>query len=179
MLWELWNLIHKKGDFVPKIELRYPRVSDAKKYYDMINNPNFKFFYSCPPSIEEEINWIKNLPKKRNKKLEYNYSIIYNNNLVGGCGIKIDQHSTFIGEIGYFVDEKFWGKSIAPKAVKLLIKKGREQFSIRRFQLITDPANKASCRVAEKCGFTREGLLKKVIKTKKGFADGYLYAKVK
>ena len=55
-----------------KIELRYPKVSDAKKFLDILKNPNFKYFSFCPISVEEEIKWIKNCVKNRKNNLEYN-----------------------------------------------------------------------------------------------------------
>ena len=46
-------------------------------------------------------------------------------------------------------------------------------------QLVIDPRNLASMKVAEKCGYKKEGLMKKAIKLKDKKVDAYLYAKVK
>jgi len=42
-----------------------------------------------------------------------------------------------------------------------------------------DPRNKASEKVAIKCGYKKEGTLKKSIKMGDDFLDTYLYAKVR
>jgi len=102
-----------------------------------------------------------------------------NDNVVGGCGIRINQHRKHIGEIGYFVDETHWGKSIAPKAVKLLENIAFQTFRLRRLEILTHPDNKASERVAIKCGYHKEGTLRKVIEHSKGFWDAHIYAKVR
>ena len=162
-----------------KVEIRYPRVTDAKKFFDILNNPNFKFFNVCPPSVESEIKWIKSLPENRKKNFEYNYAITYDGKLVGACGIKIDQHHLFIGQVGYFVDEPYWGEGIAPKAVKLLEKIAFKKLGIRRIQIRILAKNKASCRVAEKLGYVQEGTLRKAMKHGKRYLDCFLYAKVK
>ena len=39
---------------------------------------------------------------------------------MGGIGVRIDQHRTYIGEIGFFVDEPYWGKGIASAALEQL-----------------------------------------------------------
>ncbi len=80
--------------------------------------------------------------------------------MVGGCGIKIDQHRTFIGEIGYFLDEEYWGKGIVTKAVKILEKIGFQKLGLKRIEVLMDPRNIGSEKVAIKCGYKKEGTMK-------------------
>ena len=162
-----------------KVKLRYQKVSDAKRFYEILNNPNFLYFEVRPESIESEREWLKKNPEKRRDNVEYNYSILYDNKLVGACGIKIDQHRKYIGEIGYFLDEKYWGRGITTRAVRLLEKIGFKTLKLARIEVLMDPRNIASERVAIKCGYQKEGTMKKVIKRKNTFHDCYLYAKVK
>ncbi|MBT3450510.1 GNAT family N-acetyltransferase [archaeon] len=162
-----------------KIELRYPKVSDAKKFLDILKNPNFKYFSFCPISVEEEIKWIKNCVKNRKNNLEYNYAIILGGKLIGGCGIKIDQHLKHIGEIGYFVAEEYWGKGIATKAVKLLEKIAFKDLKLRRLTILMSSKNKGSEKVAIKCGYKKEGTMRKYRKLNSKLTDYHLYAKVK
>jgi hypothetical protein len=39
-----------------KIELRPQRVYDAKRFFEILSNPNFIYFSAKPKSIEEEKN---------------------------------------------------------------------------------------------------------------------------
>lgn len=96
---------------------------------------------------------------------------------MGGCGIKINQHRPFIGEIGYFVDERYWGIGIAPKAVKLLEKKGFGKFKLKRIEILMDIRNSASERVAVKGGYKKEGTMRKAFRRCGKFFDAHLYAK--
>jgi [ribosomal protein S5]-alanine N-acetyltransferase len=66
-------------------------------------------------------------------------------------------------EIGYFVAEPFWGKGVATRAVKLITAFGFEQLDIVRIYTGVFSYNKASQRVLEKCGFTREAVFKNAI----------------
>jgi hypothetical protein len=41
-------------DISIKIELKYQRISDAKRFFEILNNPNFTYFDVCPKDIEAE-----------------------------------------------------------------------------------------------------------------------------
>lgn len=95
---------------MPRTELRNLRFSDAKRIYEIIDNPNFVYFVK-PPFEAYKKRLIKKIKRKK-EGLEYNYAILYNKKLVGNIGIKIDYHRSYVGEINYFIEEKFWGKGI-------------------------------------------------------------------
>jgi len=162
-----------------KIELRYQRISDAKIFYRILSNPNFIYFGQCPTSVEDELSFLKKNKGKRKLNLEHNFSILYNGSLVGGCGVKIDCHRNFSGEIGYFLDEAFWGKGITSIAVKLLEKICFEKLKLKRITILMDPRNIPSEKVAIKCGYYKEGTMKNVLHGKQGYHDAHLYAKVR
>lgn len=164
-----------------KIIIRPQKVSDAKRFFEILNNDNFRYFQTRPKSIRDEIKFLKSNPEKRRKNIQHNYAILFGKEIVGGCGIRVDQHRSYIGEVGYFIDEKYWGKGIATTAVKQLEKIGFGKLKLHRITILMDPRNKASEKVAKKSGYKKEGLMKEAIKnTKQGvFRDSYLYAKVK
>ncbi len=162
-----------------KVELRPQRVSDAKRFYQIIKNPNFEFMRSPVDSIKDEIKFLKQNTSRRGKNFAYNYTILYDSEIVGGCGIKINQHRTFNGEIGYFIEQAYWRKGIATQAVKKLERIGFDELKLKRIEIIMNIRHKASEKVAIKCGYKKEGVMKKAIKTGKSYYDAFLYAKVK
>lgn len=162
-----------------KVELRPQRISDAKRFYQIIKNPNFEFMRSPVNSIKDEIKFLKQNTARRRRNFAYNYTILADGEIVGGCGIKINQHRTFNGEIGYFVDQAYWGKGIATQAVKKLEEIGFDELELKRIEIFMDVRHKASERVAIKCGYKKEGVMRKAIKTGKSYHDAFLYAKVK
>ena len=161
-----------------EVELKPHKVAYAKRLYEILNNPNFVYFSVCPKTVKEEEKWLKDLPKKMKSNFEYSYAIFYKGKLVGSCGIKVDQHRKHIGEMGYFIDEDYWGKGITTKAVKLLEKIGFGKLKLKRLTIIMDPKNKSSEKVAIKCGYKREGTMKKAYYGKNKYFDAHLYAKV-
>jgi RimJ/RimL family protein N-acetyltransferase len=66
------------------------------------------------------------------------------------------------GEIGYVVAEEARGRGVATQAVGLLTRWGFDELELERITLLIDVANPASERVAEHCGYTREGTLRSV-----------------
>lgn len=162
-----------------KITLRYHKLSNAKRFYEILNNPHFIYFTAKPKSIVEEKKWIKGNPQRRKNNSAWNYAILSDGKLIGGIGIKINFHRQFIGEIGYFLDEAYWGQGITTKAVKLAEKEGFCKLGLMRIEILMEPKNKASERVAVKCGYKKEGLLKKSVVGAGGQKkDALLYAKV-
>ncbi|OGE78826.1 MAG: GNAT family N-acetyltransferase [Candidatus Doudnabacteria bacterium RIFCSPHIGHO2_01_FULL_46_14] len=164
-----------------KIKVRPQKVSDAKSFFEILNNDNFRYFGARPKTIKEEIAFLKKNPRWRKQNFAYNFSILLGKELVGGCGIHINQHRLHIGEIGYFVDESYWGKGIATQAVSFLETLGFGKLKLKRIEILMEPKNKASEKVAVKNGYKKEGLMKKVVFSKraKDYRDCYLYAKVK
>jgi len=63
-------------------------------------------------------------------------------------------------EFGYWVSAGARGRGYMPRALMLLAGWAVETMEIRRVQLGTIPGNTASERVAEKTGFSREGVLR-------------------
>lgn len=64
------------------------------------------------------------------------------------------------GSIGYWLLEDSRGKGHATRAVQLIASWALPEMRLGRLQLHTDPENVASQRVAERAGFTREGILR-------------------
>ncbi|MGF7056822.1 GNAT family N-acetyltransferase [Brassicibacter mesophilus] len=162
------------------IELRYPIIEDAEAFFRILTEGKFEFYYATiPESVELEREWIKRREYKRENNLEYNYSIIYNGDVVGGCEIRILQDNSHIGELGYFIDRNFFNKGIATEVVKKLEKIAFDELKLIRLEIRMDPQNKASEKVAIKNNFVQEGILKKAIKFQDNCFDSLLYAKIR
>jgi len=164
---------------MPKITIRYQQIKDARRFFDIMTNPNFIYFSIKAKSVAEEKAWLKKNPERRKDNLEWNYTILYGNQVVGGIGMKINQFRKYVGEIGYFIDEKYWGRGITTKAVKLIEKEGFKKLGLSRIEILMRPENKASEKVAIKSGYQKEGRLRQLVKDKRDgkMKDCWLYAK--
>lgn len=160
------------------VQIRPQKVYDAKRFYEILSSPNFTYFPVKPKSIEEEKEFLRLNSDKRKRKSEFNFSIIYNTKHVGAIGVRVDQFRPFIGEIGYFIDENFWGKGIASYALKQLENFILSNLSLHRVEIRIAKQNKASQKIAIKCGYNKEGILKQTLLVENQWYDCYLYSKI-
>ncbi|MFA5184028.1 MAG: GNAT family N-acetyltransferase [Patescibacteria group bacterium] len=161
-----------------KISLRYRQLKDARRFLEILLNPNFKYVTVKAKTLRDEERWLRGCPAKRRKNQEWNYAILLDGLVVGAIGIKINQFRKHIGEIGYFVAEEYWGRGITTRAVRLVEKEAFKKLGITRLEIVMRPENLASERVAVKSGYRKEGRLKKFDRDKKGrLRDFWLYAK--
>lgn len=79
--------------------------------------------------------------------------------LLGVCGLVLD-HARRSGEVGYWVAPAARGHQVARRSVRQLVTWAFDRFELQRVQLMADRRNLASQRVAEACGFRREGVLR-------------------
>lgn len=59
--------------------------------------------------------------------------------------------------IGYWLAPEARGRGVATHTVRLVARWAFEELQVARLELMCAPENRASQRVAERCGFTREG----------------------
>ena len=79
--------------------------------------------------------------------------------------------------VGYWLLEDGRGNGRATRAVRLLASWALPEMRLARLQLHTDPENVASQRVAERAGFTREGVLRAYnARSDGGRADAVVYS---
>jgi ribosomal-protein-alanine N-acetyltransferase len=164
---------------MPKVTIRPQRVSDAKRFFEILCSPHFKYFSTKAKSIEDERKWLAKNPERAKKNIEHNFAVLYDGYLVGGIGVKIDQHRKHIGEIGYFIDHEYWGRGIATAAVKQLEKMCFGRLGLKRVTIIMHPKNRGSERVAIKAGYGKEGKMRNAVEQKGKYLDANLYAKIK
>ena len=63
-------------------------------------------------------------------------------------------------EIGYALHPSYWGRGLATDALGLMLGHAFDTLGLRRVEADIDPRNTASCRLVERHGFVREGLLR-------------------
>lgn len=80
--------------------------------------------------------------------------------LVGATGLHRTDWKTPRTEVGYWCRSSRSGAGLVSEAVAALTRLAFEDLSMVRLELITDEANTASRRVAERCGFVLEGILR-------------------
>lgn len=162
-----------------EVKIRPQELFDAERFLEIITHTNLEYIEFPIKTLEEEKYFLQLNEAKRKANFEYNYAVLYYGKLVGACGIKIDQHRPWVGEIGYFIDRDYQGKGIATEAVRQLEKVGFEKLDLQRIIILMDTRNIVSERVAQKCNYEKEGIMKKVHRVGEDYYDCFLYAKTK
>ncbi len=147
----------------PLIQLRGFKSSDAAGLTELCNNKkiadNLRDVFPHPYSQEDAMFFI-NLCKAENPQLTF--AIEFNGSLCGAIGL-VRQTDIYrlSAEVGYWIGEPFWGKGIATKALKKIVRYGFEDLKLIRIYAGVFAHNHASYRVLEKAGFEYEGTSKK------------------
>jgi RimJ/RimL family protein N-acetyltransferase len=83
--------------------------------------------------------------------------------LVGSVGVGwVGDREERVGEVGYWMRQEQRGRGLTTRAVRLVSRWALQELGCERLQLRADADNVPSQRVAEKAGFTREGVLRSV-----------------
>ena len=80
--------------------------------------------------------------------------------LIGGVGLHRTVWATPKTEVGYWCRSSKLRRGYVSEAVSTLTRFAFTQLGMARVELITDEANHASRRIADRCGFTLEGTLR-------------------
>jgi RimJ/RimL family protein N-acetyltransferase len=80
--------------------------------------------------------------------------------------------------IGYWLGEPFWGRGIVTAALGAVSELALGQPGYLRLEAPVFAWNPASMRVLEKCGFVREGVMRKSVFKDGEVIDSVLYARV-
>lgn len=80
--------------------------------------------------------------------------------VVGAVGLRIEAaHAK--AELGYWIGKPHWRQGYATEAAQAVVRFGFEQLHLERLHARFMAHNRASGRVLEKLGFTREGILRR------------------
>lgn len=98
---------------------------------------------------------------------------------VGGIGLVpgTDVHAK-CAHIGYWLGEPYWGRGIATDAVRAVTRDALGERGFVRLEAPVFAWNPASMRVLEKCGYTREAVMRKSVFKDGQLIDSVLYARV-
>ena len=90
----------------------------------------------------------------------YNWALDLDGTAVGNlCAVEMSERSEYV-QIAYCLAAPLWGQGLATEAVRRALDFFLRDCGFHRVYARCAAVNTASCRVLEKCGMTREGLLR-------------------
>jgi RimJ/RimL family protein N-acetyltransferase len=97
------------------------------------------------------------------------------NVVLGGVSLSGVRRDQGYATVGYWLVPEARGRGAATQAVRLLARWAFTELGIARLELTCAPDNEASQRVAERCGFVREGLLRSHVPFQGTRRDSVIY----
>jgi ribosomal-protein-alanine N-acetyltransferase len=161
------------------VMLRPWSYKDAGRLAVIANNKNIadnlRDGFPHPYALSDSQKWLSTIiPVNEPPRF---FAIIYSGNIVGSIGIvtKEDIYRKNV-EIGYFLDENYWGKGIITKAVKSATAYAFSRFDIVRVYAEPYADNPASRRVLENAGFVCEAIFKNNVIKNGVIKDSCIYS---
>jgi RimJ/RimL family protein N-acetyltransferase len=142
--------------------LRPFRVSDAAAIADSCRDPDIPRFTMMPEAMTEQQarHWVEQGLEWWPRGLaRFAVTVPPSDECVGQIGIQF-AFASRRAEAFYWLDRRVRGRGIASEALDLVTEWAFRDHGIVRVQLVTHLDNVRSQKVAEHCGFSREGVLR-------------------
>jgi len=121
--------------------------------------------------------WLSKLAQSAGRT---NWAIEVDGLAVGGIGADPGEGVyAKTARFGYWLGEPFWGRGIMTAAVRVTVDYIFSHFDLVRLEAPVFEWNPPSMRVLEKCGFIREGVLRKSVEKDGQIIDAVLYARLR
>jgi ribosomal-protein-alanine N-acetyltransferase len=146
-----------------RLALRRPRPADAEAVFSRYSSdPEVTRFLGWPrhSSLGETLAFLKfsDAEWQRWPAGPYLIECKESGRLLGGTGLAFE--TPFRAATGYVLATDAWGLGYATEALRAIVSVAGE-VGLRRLYALCHPDHSASSRVLEKCGFTREALLRR------------------
>jgi len=119
-------------------------------------------------------NFVKDSTRAWREGRAYDFAIRahgYPNVHVGNMSIWHTSRVFRTGEVGYWINSEHANEGVATECARLILAVGFEELHMHRIILRIAIGNRASERVAEKLGFTKEGVLREELKVREEWLD--------
>ena len=150
-----------------RLIIRAPRLDDGpsmnKAVCDSLEKLKpWMIWAQAAPSLEQSITQIRksHINFLSREDLQLLLFCKETNQLVGSSGLHRIDWEVKKFEIGYWVNSSFAKKGYITEAVSAISNFAIEQLQANRLEIRCDELNVQSAKVAERCGFTLEGILR-------------------
>lgn len=123
--------------------------------------------------VQTFISWSEEQPRN---KFQWAIVLPAEGQLIGNCGIRMRSSYAMDADIGYELDNRYWGNGYATEAAHALLAFGFRELRMHRIWAHCVAENVASARVLEKIGMQCEGRLRENEWMKGRWWDTLLYA---
>jgi RimJ/RimL family protein N-acetyltransferase len=141
-----------------EVVLRPWTENDVPELVSAGNDPEIQHWIPVIPRPYTEADALAFVRGEVTPQQHESFAITWKGSVVGAIGMTPGESKN--ASIGYWCVPEARGRGFTTRALRLVCRWALDERELERLELITDPENKASQRVAEKVGFSREGVLR-------------------
>ena len=164
----------------PDLILRRARRQDVVDIFSYASDPEVARYVLWDPhaTISETYSYLHYLRKTYREGLPSSWVLEYKElgRVIGSMGFVWFSPVNRSAELGYSLARPFWNQGLATQALSAVVRSAFENLPLNRLEAQHDVRNPASGRVLEKCGFSREGVLRGRVCVKGEMADTVLWS---
>ena len=166
-----------------RVRLRPLRADDADALFALQSDPRVMRYWSHPPWTDraQAVLRIAQLERDRATSEFYSWAATLDGDdtLAGTGALFAISRPHARAEIGYSLAAAHWGKGYAHEIVGLICAFAFDELGLERLEADIDPRNAASCRLVERAGFVREGLLRSRWRVAGEVTDSAMYGRLR
>lgn len=157
-------------------------LSDVENIHELHSLPETDQFNTLgiPENIEETKaivkEWIQKNQNGSSQNFVFKIALAESNEFIGLIALNLGKPKHKIAEIWFKLHKEYWGNGYATEALRIIIEFGFNELQLHRIEAGCAVENKASIRVLEKVGMTKEGRKRKVLPLKDGWSDNFEFA---
>lgn len=180
--------VHAVSEFVvlqptledPIIRLRLWKGSDVPALLVAFRDPHFEKFNDwAPPNADKGRAYLAAAEGDRQAGARIELAIVSAERgsvVLGGVSLHHLDRVESCASVGYWLLPDGRGRGVASRALRLLVGWAFQDLGLARLELTCGPDNQLSQNVAERCGFSREGLLRSNIAFKGQRRDSVIFS---
>ena len=163
----------------PRLRLREVRDDDAAALFAIHSDARVMRYWSYPAWTElaQAEQKIADIQRQRREldMLVWAIADADTDLLIGSSAIFYMDLTQARAEIGYSLHPDWQGRGLASEALQLVLGYVFNELGLRRVEADIDPRNLPSCRLVERFGFVREGLLRERWHVNDEICDSAIY----
>ena len=105
----------------------------------------------------------------------WQFAIVVDDQPCGSLGLNRYDPQWGKANLGYWLRSDLCGQGLATEAASALVEFSFSDIGLHRLDLVAATTNYGSIRVAEKLGFTREGMMRDGSRAASGYLDTYIF----
>ncbi len=150
-------------EIAPNLELRLRDAADAPEFF-RVTDRNRAYLREWLPwvdantTVQHTENFIRECAERFKKGIGADFGIMYEGKWVGSCGLREIDRKKKCGEIGYWLDADFQGKGIVTRCAQVLLEYAVATLRLHRIIIRAAVGNTKSRAVADRLGFSFEGI---------------------